>query len=241
MDISRRSALFCSLLWCSTVMSGLAQEAKNQPAAKPIDVSQYSQPIRVACVGDSITFGAGIQDREKQSYPAQLQQMLGEKWVVKNFGVSGATMLQAGDKPYQKENAWKEALTFKPDVLIVKLGTNDTKPQNWKHQAQFAADTQLVIAAFREANAKVKIYLCLPVPAFPGRWGINEETISQGVIPTLKKVAAEAEVPLIDLHAALSQQAELFPDSVHPNAAGARRIAVEVFQTLTGQEAPANK
>lgn len=61
-----------------------------------------AEKTRVACVGDSITYGAGIADRDRDSYPAQLASMLGDKWVVKNFGHSGATLLKNGDLPYVK-------------------------------------------------------------------------------------------------------------------------------------------
>ena len=105
-------------------------------------VDEYKDVIRVACVGDSITFGAGVGDREKNSYPAVLGRLLGEKWQVKNFGVSGATMLNKGDKPYTKQKAFAAALEFKPNVVLIKLGTNDSKPQNWKFKADFAADAK---------------------------------------------------------------------------------------------------
>ena len=59
----------------------------------------YSEPIRVACVGDSITFGYGIKDRDKMSYPAQLGKRLGNKYEVRNFGVNGHTLLSKGNAP----------------------------------------------------------------------------------------------------------------------------------------------
>src|SRR4051812_7771397 len=104
------------------VLSGLVSSirADEKPDGK----------IKVACVGDSITFGAGIKDRDKNSYPAQLQGLLGSGYEVKNFGVSGATLLKEGDKPYWKEKAFEAAKKFEPNIVIIKLGTNDSKPQN---------------------------------------------------------------------------------------------------------------
>jgi len=81
--------------------------------------------IRIACVGDSITYGAGIKGRVTKSYPAQLQELLGATYNVGNFGVSGRTLLKKGDKPYWENKAYKNALDFKPDIVIIKLGTND--------------------------------------------------------------------------------------------------------------------
>ena len=96
--------------------------------------------VRVACVGDSITYGAGVADRGKNNYPKVLGRLLGPGYETRNFGVSGATLLKKGDRPYWKTSAFKAATEFKPDIVIIKLGTNDSKPQNWKHKAQYAAD-----------------------------------------------------------------------------------------------------
>src|SRR4051794_25029443 len=118
------SRLVAFLLIALFSAASLAQEP---PTSRPT--------TKLACVGDSITFGAGIQDRDHDSYPAQLGRMLGEAWDVRNFGVSGATMLKKGDKPYDKQKAYRDALAFKPDVVVIMLGTNDSKPQNWdKHK-----------------------------------------------------------------------------------------------------------
>ncbi len=205
----------------------------------PLPVADYKGTIMVACVGDSITYGAGVKDRARNAYPFVLGRLLGDKWEVRNFGVSGATLLRKGDKPYEKQGAFRQALDFKPDVLIVKLGTNDTKPQNWKHKDQFEADAKWLVEQFRQANPKVRVYLCLPVPAFPGNWGINDPTIREGVIPAVRNVAKECDTQIIDLYAALEGKKELVPDKVHPNAEGAAIMAGAVYKALTGKEAPA--
>lgn len=218
------------------LFSGVA--VSRSAGAAPINTNDYKATIRVACVGDSITYGAGIQDREHKSYPAQLSQMLGDKWEVKNFGVSGATLLKQGDKPYHKEGAYQQALDYKPDVLIIKLGTNDSKPQNWQHKDDFASDYKEMIAAFRKVSPAVKVYTCLPVPAFPGNWGISDTIIKNEVIPLAQQVATDTNATVIDLYSALAGKKELFPDTVHPNAEGARLIAAGVYQSLTGKAAP---
>jgi len=105
--------------------------------AQIVDVSKYTKPIKLACIGNSITFGSGIPDRVKNSYPGQLALMLGDKWEVRNFGVSGRTLLSKGDNPYIKEQFYKNVLAWQPDVITIKLGTNDSKPQNWKYKDEF--------------------------------------------------------------------------------------------------------
>jgi len=180
---------------------------------------------RVACVGDSITFGAGIRDRARNSYPVQLGRLLGAKWEVRNFGVSAATLLKKGDKPYWRLRAFKAATDYKPHVVVIKLGTNDTKPNNWRHKGEFAADCKAMIGAFAKLPSRPKIYVCLPVPAYPERWGIRDSVIKGEVIPILKQVAKETGAGVIDLYTPLSNKPKLFPDKIHPNAEGAGVMA----------------
>jgi acyl-CoA thioesterase-1 len=203
-------------------------------SGRPIRVQEYRGTIRVACVGDSITYGYGIANRAKGSYPAQLGRMLGAKWEVRNFGVSGATMLKQGDLPYWDQQAFKDLLTYNPNVVIIKLGTNDTKPQNWKFKDEFARDYSDMIDRFEELPSHPRIWVCYPVPAYGERWGINEFVIKNEVIPIISEVARNKHVPIINLYSPLSGKPGLFPDDIHPDAEGAFLIAKEVYATLTG-------
>ncbi len=94
----------------------LSKAAIAADANSPIRVEDYQNTIRVACVGDSITAGVGAAGG--QAYPVQLGRMLGSKWEVRNFGVSGCTLLNRGDSPYQKQGAFK-ALTGKEAPAVV--------------------------------------------------------------------------------------------------------------------------
>ncbi len=196
-----------------------------------------ADPVRVACVGDSITFGMGIKDREKNSYPAQLGRILGDGFEVRNYGNSGSTMLKKGDKPYWKQREFAAAKAFRPDVVVIKLGTNDTKPQNWKHGGDFAADYRAMIAEFRALKPAPDIYLCLPVPVFKTRWGITDEVVNKDVIPAIRGVAKATGATLIDLNSPFEGKGGLVPDHVHPNAAGATIIAETVAEALAPAEA----
>jgi lysophospholipase L1-like esterase len=202
-------------------------------AAEP---AQKTVQTRVACIGDSITFGAAIKDRGKNSYPVQLAGMLGDKWDVKNFGVNAATLLKKGDKPYWKLRAFKDAHEFKPNVVIIKLGTNDSKPQNWKHKAEYVSDYVAMIKSFQELESKPEVWVCYPVPAYPGRWGITDKVMKEEVMPLIDDVAKQANVKIIDLYAALSDKKEMFPDTVHPNAAGAKVMAQTISAIITAKE-----
>lgn len=140
-------------------------------------LTSHADPIRIACVGDSITFGAAVKDRGKNCYPAVLQRSLGDGYQVRNFGVNGATMLKKGDKPYWNLKAYKDALAFNPQIVFIKLGTNDSKPQNWKHKADYGKDYAEMIDSFLALEAKPRVILLLPVPAVELKWGINPKVI----------------------------------------------------------------
>ena len=192
------------------------------------------EPIRVACVGNSITYGHRLKNRSTESYPSVLGEMLGEKYEVRNFGISARTLLNKGDHPYMKEQLFTEARAFHPDIVVIKLGTNDTKPHNWKYAQDFRHDLSALIDSFR-CEGSPRIYLCYPATVYGLRWGINDSTLVHGVIPAIKKTARKKKVRHIDLHTATQEMPENFPDGVHPNAAGARILAEEVFKAITNK------
>jgi lysophospholipase L1-like esterase len=191
-----------------------------------------AEPIRVACIGDSITFGSGIDGRDSLSYPAQLQQLLGPGYEVRNFGVSGRTLLKKGDYPYWQEQALADALSFAPQQVVIMLGTNDTKPQNWAHAEDFLPDYLAMVDTFAQLPTDPEIFVVRPVPAFAIRCGINDSVLTAGVIPAVEAVAAQREVELIDLYAPFVGQGQFFPDDIHPDAAGAGRMAAFIAPVL---------
>jgi len=188
---------------------------------------------KIACVGDSITQGVGAA--AGMAWPTQLGKMLGAKWEVGNFGVSGTTLLNNGDSPYQKQDAFKKAKEFTPDGVVIMLGTNDTKPQNWKNKESFEADYKDLIKQFADLPSKPKIYICYPpYIAKDGNFGINEPN-TKDEIPMIDHIAKATKATVIDVHAALVGKDAMIPDKVHPNTEGATEIAKAVYHGLTGK------
>ena len=205
--------------------------------------------IRVACIGNSITDGHGIDMATAYGYPALLQKKLGNGYWVKNFGVSSRTMLNKGDYPYMNEMAWKDALAFKPDIVVIKLGTNDSKPHNWQYGNEFWQDLEQMITTLCPAlvqpakkkgkkaktaePVKPQIYLCTPIPAFKSTWEINDSVITNGIIPVQQDAAKKYGLHVIDLHTLFSDGADLvLPDGIHPNGKGAERLATIVSEAI---------
>lgn len=182
--------------------------------------------VRVACIGNSITDGFGIEMAEQRGYPAQLQKILGSGYNVKNYGVSSRTMLNKGDWPYQNEMAWRDALAFRPDIVIIKLGTNDSKPENWQYNKGFRDDLQQMIDKLQANGNKPRIMLCTPIPAFKPTWNINDSVIVNGITPIINKVAKKNKLEVIDLHTLYANDGDkMLADGIHPDAKGARRLA----------------
>ncbi len=191
----------------------------------------------IACVGDSITYGSGIADRAHDSYPAQLEQVLRQydtSWEVANFGVSGATLLSRGDKPYIRETAYTNALASEPDIVIIKLGTNDSKPQNWAYRDQYISDYVAMIDAFRALPSHPVVWICKPVPAFYTNFAISPTVIHDEILPMIDEIAALRDTPVFDLYTALEDHGDLFPDGIHPNAEGAGLMAQFIAPFLLG-------
>ncbi len=205
-------------------------QAASEPGPDGVDIAA---PTRVACVGDSITYGSGLPDRERTTYPLLLGHLLGEGYEVRNFGVSGATLLRAGNKPWTETGAALRALEWRPEVVVIKLGTNDSKAVNWlAHGEDFEANARALIGDFREASPAARILLCLPVPAWTAGDGIDGGRVAEGVVPALRRAAAADGVELIDLHTPMRARKGWFPDGVHPNPHGAEAIAQRVAEAV---------
>lgn len=184
-----------------------------------------AQVIRVACIGDSITEGAGVNNATSNAYPVVLGRLLGTNYQTRNFGVSGRTLLKRGDYPYWNEAAFRNATNYAPDIVTILLGTNDSKPYNWRYKDQFAPDLRALIDVFAALPSRPRVFVCQPVPAYGVGFDINPDVIKNEIIPIIKQVGREKQVATVNLYSPLSGRPDLFPDLIHPNAAGAALIA----------------
>ncbi len=187
---------------------------------------------RIACVGDSITYGYSISNRNRNSYPAQLGEMLGNQWSVRNFGVSGATLLEKGDNPYLETLEFNLAHEFKPNVVVILLGTNDSIPVNWRYKSNYIKDYIALINSFKRIDSNPNIWICYPVPVYSKPLSTSDRIIRNEIIPMINMIASQTNVKIIDLYKPFSNKQHLFPDFVHPNAEGLEIIAKEVFNAI---------
>lgn len=193
--------------------------------------------VRVACVGNSITYGTGIANREQDAYPAQLQRMLGKDYVVGNFGKPGATLLRHGHRPYFQQTEFRDAMQFKGDIAVIHLGINDTDPRNWcNFRDEFVGDYVALMDSLRQANPKVRIILSrlTPIRYDHPRFDSGTELWRREISGTIDRIAASQGVELIDFYQPLIAHPDWLSDGIHPDPRGAKALAETVYKGITG-------
>lgn len=193
--------------------------------------------VKIACIGNSITYGHAIANREKNSYPAQLQSYLGDKYEVRNFGASGSILLHKGDYPYILTKEYKESLEFCPDIVFIKLGTNDSKPQNICYVADFKKEYLQLIHSYQQLPSKPRVILLTPIRCFlKGEENpISDKIIQTQLIPIIQEIAYEEKLEIIDMYHLFGDQWDfaVLPDKLHPSSIGAGIMAKCMYECLS--------
>ena len=193
------------------------------------------KPVKVACIGDSITFGYGMSmaDWPVCNMPAVLNGKLGEGYEVRNFGFSARTLMNSGDRPYMKEKMYQDARDYQADVITIMLGTNDTKPENWTSADEFEQDLTAMVKELKAAKPRPKIYLCYPAWISKPTWGMSDSLVVNCIIPVIDKVARKNRLKVIDTHATLEGHPDKYiADGIHPGTAGAAMLAEDIYKAI---------
>lgn len=193
--------------------------------------------IKVACVGNSITYGYTLPERETQAYPSQLQQMLGDAYQVGNFGKTGATLLNKGYRPYMQQEEYRKAMEFAGDIIVIHLGINDTDPRNWpNYRDEFIRDYLALIDSFRVAKPDCRIIIArlTPIADHHPRFESGTRNWRGEIQQAIETVAHVAKVQLIDFEQPLYPYPFMLPDTLHPTPEGAGILARTVYSAITG-------
>ncbi|RIV17661.1 sialate O-acetylesterase [Fibrisoma montanum] len=185
---------------------------------------------KIACIGNSITQGFTLPD--DQTYPAQLQNLVSPPNKVLNYGVGGSTVVKKGDKPVWQAEKYGFAIDWKPTIVVIELGTNDSKAVNWQYKNEFKADYAALIQTFRQLRSSPKVYVCIPPPMFREEFELRADVVHNEVVPLVYEVARENNTPVIDLYKLMANRDSLFIDGIHPNREGAAVIAKEVQRVI---------
>ena len=207
------------------------------PAGIHSRTASQGSPIKVACIGNSITYGMGTENPATDSYPSQLQKMLGDGYTVGNFGKSGATLLNRGHRPYMQQEEFRKAMDFGGDIAVIHLGINDTDPRDWPNYRDFfVSDYLALIDSCRAANPKVRILVCRLTPIFNRhpRFESSTRDWEDQIQLAVENVARAAGAQLVDLHETLYAYPGLLPDALHPDKEGLNRLARTICSAITG-------
>lgn len=189
--------------------------------------------LRVACIGSSFTEGSSIRMASQNAYPARLQSLLGNGYYVKNFGVDGSTILRKSSSSYMDEQAFRDALDFKPDIVIVEAEFNSSKPEDRQHSREFAADMQVLIDSFKALSSKPRIYFVTSVPSLKSGRNVNNDAMSKGTISLIRKLIKKNKCRLIDISARYVAEVDnMHKDDMYPNEVDACRVAKSISERL---------
>lgn len=197
-------------------------------AWQTMDKNANQAPIRVACVGDSITAGT--------AYPDDLWLMLGSKYVLGNFGVNGATIYLGSDNPYAFTPAFNASEQFQPQIVIIMLGTNDANPALNESNAEFIKTYTWMVSQFQELESKPKVWIVKPPPILANDAGLNGTYLEQNIIPDIEQVANATGASVIDVYNAMIGHPAYFPDGVHPNNEGSEALADIIYTAIISAE-----
>ena len=189
---------------------------------------------KVACVGDSITWGFTILNPGKHGYPAVLQHLLGEGFEVRNFGYNDAAARFDAETPYVRKRVYRESLEWEPDIVILMLGTNDTKPWNWNPEV-FRRDYARIVDSYLALPSHPKVVLVAPIRIFRvinmPILVLNPDVLEEGVRPAIHEIGAEKGLSVVDLYG-LFDSARYCRDGIHPQRHGARMLAETLFREI---------
>ena len=189
---------------------------------------------RVACIGDSITWGFTLLYPPRQSYPALLQEKLGEEYVVKNFGYNDASARFDADTPYVRKKVYRNSLAWNPDIVLIMLGTNDTKRRNWDPEI-FRRDYRKIVQSYLDLPSRPRVILIAPIRIFQPMHipllGLSSAFMEGGVRPAIREIAAEKGLELVDL-VDLFTDSKYMMDGVHPQATGARMLTEAICSAI---------
>lgn len=193
------------------LVSALAVAVGPRPAA--------ANAPRIVALGDSLTSGHGIGSA--RAFPAILQQRLeaaGLEYRIVNAGVSGDTSARALYRAAR-------ALDGNVRILIVALGANDGL--RGVPVTQLKSNLARIIEMAQARGISVLLCGMEALPIYGWDYSVAFHN-------AYRELAQKYNVPLVPfmLMNVIGNPEMMQPDHVHPNAAGARTIADNIWPYL---------
>lgn len=205
-------------------------------------------PIRITTVGDSITEGVGSSNSADYSYPAQLQTILGDDYLVTNAGISGTTAINtqiAGSSyPYITSPGYSVGLNSNPDIVIMMLGTNDAQTNYWDlddgidNAKTYHDDYAALIEKYLAMDSKPVIYMCSMIVTSDTYCSGRETNNVNYLNPIVRQLVEEYDLEYIDMRSWseywLNDYKTYFADNyLHPNDYGYKCMAEKYADVIS--------
>jgi lysophospholipase L1-like esterase len=189
--------------------------------------------VNIACIGNGVTYGIGVENREKNNFPQQLQYLLGVNYKVTNFGVVNAPVLKSGINGYSKTAVFKSSHDFNPNIVFVELGLDEIKSSDTAFISNFTNTLEGIVQSYANLSARPRVVLLLPLPIFLNDSSLlNNSVIKNKIIPKIQKIAFEKNLEVLDLFSMFIDKQDLFLDKVHPSSLGGTLISKRLYELV---------
>jgi len=196
--------------------------------------SSYAQNVvNIGCIGNGVTYGVGVENREKNNFPQQLQYLLGANYKVTNFGVVNAPLLNSGINGYSKSVAFNKSHDLNPNIIFVELGLDEIKVSDTSVISNFTSTLDNIIQSYANLSSRPRIVLLLPLPIFLKDSSLLDNSfIKNKIIPKIQKIAYEKNLEVLDLFSMFIDREDLFLDKVHPSSLGGTLISKRLYELV---------
>lgn len=191
--------------------------------------------IKVATVGDSLTYGYGLENRERDAYPCILADKLGHYYQVSNYGLSGRSLQSTADFPYFKEVNAKLSLESEADIVVIMIGSNDSRGPYWNKE-RFIKEYREMVERYLSLASHPDVYLVVPPYVPTSRFGLNNQIVEEELQVIIPEIGATFGLPVINLYPITKGHAEYYSDGLHLTPLGNRVIAEEIYRAIIKEE-----
>lgn len=190
-----------------------------------------SGAVKVVTVGDSLTYGYGLANREKDAYPCILAEKLGYHYQVSNYGLSGRSLQSTADFPYFNEKNAQLSLESEADIVIIMIGSNDSRGPYWNRE-RFIREYREMAEQYMALSSQPDVYLVIPPYVPTSRFGLNNQIIEDELQKIIPAIGNELGLPVINLYTVTEGHLEYYSDGLHLTPLGNQVIAEEIYQHL---------
>ncbi len=189
--------------------------------------------VNIACIGNGVTYGIGVENREKNNFPQQLQYLLGTKYKVTNFGVVNAPVLSNGLNGYTQTAEFKKSKTINPDIIFIELGLDEINSSDTAFISNFTNTLEDIVQSYTNSSARPRIVLLLPLPIFLNDSSLFNNSVNKNkIIPKIQKIAFEKNLEVLDLFSMFIDKQDLFLDKLHPSSLGGTLISKRLYELV---------